>query len=277
MISDTHLHTRLSSDGAQYEQNSVFGYAKQAENRNIKYIAITEHRDIRTGAVGLINADLEECQRQVKLTQRILKEERSTTEVLCGVELGHGHTHSCEASDILSANEYDFVLGSIHLLKDGFDFYSEDYKRYSDQQMRAFFAKYLEELYILADTADFDSLAHCTYPLRYYARSGRLLDLCNNPAKYAPEYVDIFKKLIKRGKALEINTSGVKKSELTLPSPDLLKLYRDLGGKYVTTGSDSHDKIYVGSGIDVAEDMLKELGFEGVTVFIKRKPIVIKL
>ena len=111
--------------------------------------------------------------------------------------------------------------------------------------------------------------------MRYFKLSGRLNELCNEPAKYAPEYADIFKKLIERGKALEINTSGIKRGDFTLPTADLLKLYYDLGGRLVTVGSDSHDIQYVGSGTDVAEQMLKEIGFDGVTVYVARKPRII--
>ena len=131
----------------------------------------------------------------------------------------------------------------------------------------------LGELYEIASSCDFDSFAHCTYPLRYIYRCGRLEDMCKNPIKYfKDEYADIFKKIISRGKALELNTSGLRRGGFTNPGYDLLSLYKDLGGKYVTTGSDSHERSTVGSGIDVAENMLKELGFDGVTVYIARKP-----
>ena len=89
------------------------------------------------------------------------------------------------------------------------------------------------------------------------------------------EYADIFKKLIEREKALEVNTSGVKFGEFTNPDRDLLGLFKELGGKYVTTGSDSHDKNIVGSGIEVAENMIRELGFAGVTVYVARQPRII--
>ena len=62
---------------------------------------------------------------------------------------------------------------------------------------------------------------------------------------------------------------------MTLPTYDLMKLYRKLGGELVTIGSDSHDTKHLGTGVDLAEEMLKELGFPGVTVFIKRKEKVI--
>jgi histidinol-phosphatase (PHP family) len=45
-----------------------------------------------------------------------------------------------------------------------------------------------------------------------------------------------------RGIALEINTSGLRREHFcaTMPSFDLLKIYKDMGGELLTLGSDSH-------------------------------------
>ena len=52
---------------------------------------------------------------------------------------------------------------------------------------------------------------------------------------------EILKTVIQDGKGIEINTSsrryGLKDST---PSRDILKLYKELGGKIITIGSDSH-------------------------------------
>lgn len=277
MIADMHLHTRLSSDAEQFEGNTPSGYIKNAVERGLKYIAITEHRDIRTGADGLINADIAECEKQVAEEKRkILVAGRSPTKILMGIELAHMHTCPDEATQIISSHKFDFVLGSLHVLRDGFDFCREEFDEFSDEELRRHFSCYLEELYETAATGDFDSFAHCTYPLRYLHRNGRLTDLCESPAENAPEYADIFKKLIEREKALEINTSGIKRGEFTLPTNDLLKLFKKLGGKYVTIGSDSHDVRYVGSGVEQAERMVAEAEFDGVTVYEARQPRIIR-
>ena len=63
--------------------------------------------------------------------------------------------------------------------------------------------------------------------------------------------IEILKKGIERNVGIEINTSGLSKRALngTLPSKDLLKLYRELGGEILTIGSDSHAAATVGSKI----------------------------
>lgn len=280
MISDLHLHTRLSRDAVQDANNDVAGMTKAAAEKNISYIAITEHRDIMPDDPkheGIINADMFECARQVDAEKkRLLAEGRSGVTLLHGIEIAHQHTHPEESAKIIAEHDYDFILGSLHLLKDKYDFYRCDFDELSDDDVKGLFLKYLEELYEIAAFCDFDSFAHCTYPLRYIYRSNRLIDMCKNPANYFKnEYADIFKKLIEREKALEVNTSGVKFGEFTNPDRDLLGLFKELGGKYVTTGSDSHDKNIVGSGIEVAENMIREHGFAGVTVYVARQPRII--
>ena len=202
MISDLHLHTRLSLDAVQEDYNNVAGLVKCAEEKGLNYVAVTEHRDIMPSdsSKGIFNADLYECARQVEAEKkRIIADARSSVTVLHGVELAHQHTHPDESAKIISEHSYDFILGSLHLLKDGFDFYRSDYNDYTDDDIKRLFEKYLEELYEIASVCDFDSFAHCTYPLRYIYRSNRLVDMCKNPASlYKDRYADIFKKLIER-------------------------------------------------------------------------------
>ncbi len=279
MIADLHLHTRLSNDADQSPGNTVSGYVNTASERGIKYIAITEHYDIYLPekiSDGSINADLDECALQIKAEKEKLSAETNPPiRLLHGVELAHANIMDKEATEVISAHKYDFILGSHHILKDGFDFYLADYANLTDAELLLHLNKYLAELYDVASKCDFDSFAHCTYPLRYFRKNKRLLDLCNNPAKKAPQYADIFKTLISRGKALEVNTSELKFGGVTLPTPDLIKLYYDLGGRLITTGSDSHSIQYVGSGIETAENILREIGFEGITVFENRTPKII--
>ena len=136
MISDLHLHTRLSRDARQDAENDVAGFVKAAEEKNISYIAITEHRDIMPDDPmheGIINADLYECARQVEAEKkRLLAEGRSSVTLLHGVELAHQHTHPEESAKIIAEHNYDFILGSLHLLKDKYDFYRCDFDNLSD-------------------------------------------------------------------------------------------------------------------------------------------------
>ena len=63
----------------------------------------------------------------------------------------------------------------------------------------------------------------------------------------------------------------------TLPNEYYLKLYHDMGGKYVTVGSDSHYKDKVCNNIDKGYDLLLKCGFTKFTIFEKRQPKLIEI
>ena len=66
--------------------------------------------------------------------------------------------------------------------------------------------------------------------------------------KIKPMIQEILEIVIQDGKGIEINTSshryGLKDSQ---PSRDILKLYKELGGKIITIGSDSHKPEHLGA------------------------------
>ena len=80
------------------------------------------------------------------------------------------------------------------------------------------------------------------------------------------------------GECLEINTSGLRqKIGLTMPTVDYVRRFRELGGEYLTLGSDAHFTEHVGAGIEQGYDIALEAGFEYVTYFKNRKPVKVKI
>ena len=64
----------------------------------------------------------------------------------------------------------------------------------------------------------------------------------------------------------------------TQPSRDILRLYKDLGGKIITVGSDAHNTSYLGDHIEDALKILKyEIGLEEFCTFDKMQPIFHKI
>lgn len=276
MISDSHLHTRLSADADQSDENNLESFYAAAKAKKLRYFAVTEHCDILTGSEGYVNADLERYSEEASHLKGVISSDGGSRTVFgYGIELAHAHRCPYEAKEILREHEYDFVLGSAHILRDETDFWSMDYSKYSENELFEMYSRYVDEIYEISEACDFDSLAHCTYPLRYYARNGRLPEVCKSPSVFFPKYENILLNLISRKKALEINTSDISSGGTFFPSEDIIRLYAELGGKLVTLGSDSHDFRIIGSGIQQAETLLKRLGFDGVTVFIERKPHVL--
>ena len=87
---------------------------------------------------------------------------------------------------------------------------------------------------------------------------------------------EILSTLARNGKALEINTSGLRRpGGMLLPTAEYVRQFRELGGKYVTLGSDAHTPEHMAIGMREGIAAAKEAGFDCATVFINRSPLQI--
>lgn len=192
-----------------------------------------------------------------------------------GIELGQPNQDTAGAQAALEGREYDFVIGSIHNIRDFEDFFFLDYAGAPRDYIDSLLTAYWQELLEMIDWGGFDSLGHLTYPLRYIQGDhGIPVDLAEHQ-----EAIDgVFTALVKAGKALEVNTSGLRqKIGCTLPDLPLLKRYRELGGRLVTLGSDAHSAADLAKGIDVGMDVLREAGFTEFALYIQRQPQMLPL
>ena len=57
------------------------------------------------------------------------------------------------------------------------------------------------------------------------------------------------------------------------PSRDILRLYKELGGKIITIGSDSHKKEHLGTYLRETKQELLKLGFKQYCTYEKMRPI----
>ena len=88
----------------------------------------------------------------------------------------------------------------------------------------------------------------------------------------------ILKKLAEDGKALEVNTSALRgKLNMILPPVRYLRMFRELGGEFVTIGSGSHSCGSLGADLGEGIALVNEAGFSSYCYFEKRKPVLIKI
>ena len=263
-IIDMHTHSDNSFDG----HHSCVLLCEGALDNAGRGIAITDHCDIDDKKYDFrafaINQYVQSFTAKKAFEGKLL--------VMQGLELGQGIYEKEKSLDIINSFNYDFILGAIHNLENTPDFYYLDYSKYDVDDL---LTRYFEDELKLAEWNQTDSLAHLTYPLRYIVGREKLeVDL----SKYSEIIDAIFETLIKNEKALEVNVSGLF-GELgcTMPDVDLIQRYHDLGGKYITVGSDSHyyDKVCI--GIDKGYDILKKCGFKEFTIFKNREPMQIEI
>jgi len=266
-LADYHAHSSLSPDA----RDSMLSMALAAADKGITELCFTNH--------------LENCSRCIHTfppfedwdgQKREFDEAKIATggriSLALGAELDNGHHMPDLARELYSQPTLDFVIGSIHSVRNVDDFFYLDYSdpAYTRRLFNLYFNEYIE----MARLGYYDVIGHLGYLQRYMARQNEYIDLM----EFELLIRELFTIVIDDGKGIEINTSGMS-VPLGRPIPDapVLSLYRSMGGEFITVGSDSHRVETVGYGISEVYDLLRSLGFKYVTRYSDHKPEQVKL
>jgi histidinol-phosphatase (PHP family) len=266
-IVDLHVHTDNSFDG----NHSATFFCEKAEMLELKAVAFTDHCE-----VDQYKGDLQYEKRMFQAFFEVAKVAsafRGKILILNGIELGQPTYDIETAENIISHYDYDMILGSIHNLRNCEDFYFM--KNLTMDEAKRLLKEYFIEIIEMIKWGKFDVLAHLTYPLRYFYSQSNL-DI--NLDEFKDQIDEILNLIIEKNISLEINTAALRQPLNKLsPDIDILKRYKELGGKYVSVGSDAHYAEHLSADIDVAYSAALEAGFEYITFFEKRTPMMMKI
>lgn len=282
MLADYHVHTEFSDD-------SVFALedvCALAIERGIDEICITDHVDydvrpdwdeyrrdpscakIFEGKPS-INVDYE---RYFPAIEAARERFAPTLAVKTGMEFGV-QSHTAERFHALfeqHADAWDFIILSIHQVGNE-EFWNGTFQKGRTQD--EYNMQYYEEmLRVVQRFDDWSVLGHLDLIKRYDAAGPW-------PDENARDIVaEIMKEAIRRGKGIELNTSSIRYglSDLT-PSEGILRLYRDLGGRILSIGSDSHKPEHLGAHIPMMRERLQAIGFTEFCTFDHMEPVFHKL
>lgn len=263
---DYHVHSEISPDA----HVSMEEMCKGAVERGMTEIVFTDHYEfyIRKMQNSLFNEKYMES--YFEALYGCQKEFSGKILVKAGMEFGQLHLEPEQSNKVVEAYPFDFVLGSVHKIED-IDLTKISIHRENLEQIGDAYYHHLLEL---AETGNFDCLAHLDYLKKQCAK-------CGMPylyEKYRPIVKKTLETIIKRGKGIEINTScmGVVLDE-AMPSVDVLALYRELGGTIVTVGSDSHKAQRIGFGFSEIAKLLRFVGFSAISVYREREPFFVPI
>lgn len=255
-IHDSHVHTKYSFDGAKDERGEVDTIVATAIKLGLNEISLCDHCDIDDIIDGIYPPFEADAARADILAAKEKYGEQ--IHINYGIELGQTHVYPNEAKAFLKKYSFDFVIGSLHNLRGYPDYYFLKFESMCPEQLEYIMNRTLNELDEIIDFGQFSTLAHITYIQRYLSAAGVPFEF----KRYADRFESIFKKLISKNIALEVNTSGLRKGDITMPGQEPLALYKDCGGELITIGSDAHSADDIGKGIAESADMLRELGFK---------------
>ena len=273
ITADQHTHCLFSTDSEATPESMIKG----AIEKDLTHLCLTDHMDLDYPGTTKENPLFEFNLSEYFAALMPLKEAYSNKLSLgIGIELGlrpGREDLNLAMHQMLNHHPFDFVLGSVHLL-DNDDPYYESY--WNGRSAKDILTKYFNDMLTSFKEYDnFDSLGHLDYLIRYIPPFCGSKDYAYK--EYAEVIDEIFKLLINKNKALEINTAGlIKGLPCFHPKLEVLKRYLELGGELITIGSDGHSPDKIATEFAKTEELLRTLNVSGYYVYKNRKAEFVK-
>ena len=266
-LADYHVHSLCSEDGTA----PMWKMAAAARAAGLDEVCFTDHLDILPWGGRAPDRDFDSAP-----LLAAWREARQTAgeglTLRLGLELGEMVVDFDLADRYLrQAPPLDFIIGSLHVMSPAFGRLSlTEVDRRAGEWDRVI-EDYLEELLEHVRWGRFSVVGHLTLPLRY-AVEWHGMDV--SFAGHMDSVEQVLRAVVEQGVGIELNTN---RGRMPLPGPEILKLYRSLGGEIVTLGSDAHRPEHIALGIREGQELLRTCGFTRFCTFAQMKPVFHKL
>lgn len=261
LLTDIHNHTAFSPDG----RDSMETMLAAAHAKGLAWYGIADHFNYDYDRLclsidGQPVPPIDEAA-YFKRGREMQKEYEGRMHVLIGAEFGYDHASRATERYLRTQQTYkpDFTVNSVHTCL-GNDCY---FAHYCEGKSRAY--AYNAYLYRVLESLDapyeYDIVAH----IGYCARNATYPDPVLRYEEFADVLDEILRRIIARGKILEVNSSAKKMGDF-LPGKDILARYFELGGREVSFASDAHFAARIAEKRETVCAALKEIGFTFLTV-----------
>jgi len=244
--------------------------ADKAKSIGLKGICFTDHYDLEYQSPEInFEFSYDDYIEEIKSLKAYSSE---GLEIYTGMELGM-QPHLCAENEaLLKGRSFDFIIGSIHCVNKKDIYYRAFLEGITESEgIRNYFDDMLQ---CIEGFKNFDILGHLDAVRRYLYNKDDSFSL----NLYEELVRNVLSGLVHSNKGIEVNTAGLRYGLSSFhPLPDILKLYRSLGGEIVTLGSDAHSPDNLGYGIKNALSALSDLGFKYYAIYKDRKPIFLKI
>lgn len=283
MYADYHIHTSFSDDSNEPMENQI----EKAISLGLDEICFTDHVDYgvkrdRDDPRGIIIRHAIEYGKEIEQElanvdypkyfnklHEVKDKYKDKITIKQGLEFGVQTITVNEFVNLYDKykDELDFILFSMHQVNN-LEFWTQEFQEGKTQ--KEYNDEYYKEIYeTMLVYKDYSVLAHLDLMVRYDLNGIYPFE------KEKDNIAEILKQAIKDDKGIEVNTSswryGLKDTQ---PSRAILKLYKDLGGKIITVGSDAHSKDYLAKHIKDAYKILKnEIGLNQICTYNHMTPI----
>ena len=272
---DNHNHSQFSFDG---KKTTIERSALSAKNKGLGGICFSDHCDfyvppMKAAFENLVPEyfDVPQQQAEIDRVSGLICDNKF--KILKGIEIGMYEECREQIRKVLNDNKFDQIIASVHYIDRTDPYYGGFYE---GKDWKQAYGRYLETIYReMTWLKDFDIMAHYDYIARYapYPQASILY------RDFSDIFDEMFTYLTQEGKALEINTKSYQDYKGRTPQLDLdlLRRYKEMGGEFISLGSDSHDPERPGDKFGHYAELLKSLGFRWTAHYENRKPVCIAL
>ena len=266
---DLHVHSNFSPD-CKYNMDDQIN---SAIKRSLKDICFTDHCDLYDKNIIKESRLINYKQDYIDSLLDLKLKYQDKINILIGLEIGLEHNIKQKILDFIDSYEFDFIIGSSHSINN-YDI-AMDKNYFASKTEKQIFLEYLDCVLKNAREFDiYDVYGHLDYIVRYAPNKDKYFSF----DIYKDILEQILKIIINKNKGIEINSAGLRYN-LGYPHPNknILALYKNLGGKIITVGSDSHSPKDIAYEFNTCLEILNNIGFRYYAVFKKHNPEFYKI
>jgi len=256
-ISDYHMHTPLCGHAVGEPKE----YVEQAIKVGLSEIGFSDHAPFVHCVDPTVTMNKDQLPIYYKMIEEVQEKYKDQIRIKVAIEADFIPGLEDQTKKIIDDYPYDYVLGSVHFIKDwGFD-NPDERAKWDEQDVNQVYKDYYELLRQSALSGMFDIMAHVDLVKKFGARP--TIDLSRDVCETA----EVFRET---GMVIEINSSGLRKPVKEMyPSLDCLKIYNQ-AGVMLTFGSDAHTPGDVGRDFEQAFELAKAAGYKEYVLFSQR-------
>ena len=253
LLYETHMHTPLCHHALGMPEE----YAAVAWQRNLKGIIVTCHNPMPRSYASHFRMSLDELNTYEDMVTRARELWVGRIDVRLGLESEFVPGIESFLEKLHGMKPFKYILGSVHPQ------ISEYHEEFFKNDILDYQRLYFSHLAMAAETGLFDTLSHPDLVKNCYPD-------CWNLAAVMPDIQRALDRIAKTGTAMELNTSGTAKSIREMnPGREILKQVR-LREIPIVIGADAHKPERAGADFATALQILSELEFKHVSLFLER-------
>jgi histidinol-phosphatase (PHP family) len=268
LLTDYHLHLRTDERENTPERfftpANAERYREAAEERGITELGVAEHIYRFTAALEIWQHPFwrEFTHDDIDDYCGFVREE---TDLRLGIEMDFIPGREDRIGNVLEAREWDFVVGSVHFLRDH-SLDTEDYSVWgAGESAEKIWRRYFETVAESARSGLYDIIGHPDL-VKVWGRAAPQPD--TDLRRYYEPTVEAF---LDAGVAVELSTAGWRKPVAEqYPSVPFLEMLVDAGCP-IALSSDAHQPDQVGFEYERAVELLESLGVRELAVFEGRE------